>query len=184
MDIAKGVAIRLPLKLYLQGTATDATGKTVPVTISKNGAAFGNPNAGATNATEIASGWYYFDADTTDTGTAGPLIVRGTCAGCDNTEAAYNVKQDSNVKKNIALSNFEFVMTDSSTHAPTAGLTVTATRSIDGGAFAACTNAAAGVASGVYKIDLSAADLNGNVITLRFTAAGADDRLITIITQP
>lgn len=56
---------------------TPATGKTIAVTISKNGGAFGNPNAGATNATAIASGWYYVDLDTTDTGTLGPLIVRG-----------------------------------------------------------------------------------------------------------
>ena len=60
----------------------------------------------------------------------------------------------------------------------------TATRSIDGAAFAACANAVAEVASGVYKIDLAAADLNGNAVTLRFTATGADDRLITVITQP
>lgn len=89
-----------------------------------------------------------------------------------------------NLKKNAAFSAFEFVMTDSTNHNPATGLTVTATRSIDGAAFAACANAVAEVASGVYKIDLAAADLNGNAITLRFTATGADDRLITVITQP
>lgn len=87
------------------------------------------------------------------------------------------------IKKNTALSNFMFVMTDSTTHAPSAGLTVTATRSIDGGAFAACANAVSGISSGVYKIDLAAADVDGTVITLRFTAAAADDRLLTIVTQ-
>lgn len=90
----------------------------------------------------------------------------------------------SNIKKNQALAKFEFVMTDSTTHNPQTGLSVTATRSIDGAAFGACTNAVVELASGVYYIDLAAADLNGNVITLRFTAAAADDRLITIITQP
>lgn len=89
-----------------------------------------------------------------------------------------------NLKKNTAFSAFEFVMTDSTNHNPATGLTVTATRSIDGAAFGACANAVAEVASGVYKIDLAAADLNGNAITLRFTATGADDRLITVITQP
>lgn len=90
----------------------------------------------------------------------------------------------SNVKKNAALSGFPFVMTDSTNHAPAAGLTVTATRSLDGGAFSACANAPAGVANGSYKIDLAAADTNGNTITLRFTATGADDLFVTIVTQP
>src|SRR5262252_2393612 len=56
---------------------TPATGKTIAITISKNGTAFGNPNAGAVNATEISSGFYKFTLDTTDTGTAGPLAWRG-----------------------------------------------------------------------------------------------------------
>lgn len=89
-----------------------------------------------------------------------------------------------NLKKNAAFSAFEFVMTDSTNHNPATGLTVTAARSIDGAAFGACANAVAEVGSGVYKIDLAAADLNGNAITLRFTATGADDRLVTVITQP
>lgn len=87
------------------------------------------------------------------------------------------------IRKNVALAAFEFVMSDSVTHIPTAGLTVTATRSIDGGAFAACANAVSGVSSGIYKIDLAASDLNGNVITFRFTAAAADDRIIAVVTQ-
>jgi len=57
---------------------TPATGKTIAITISKNGAtSFSNPNAGATNATEMASGFYKFTLDTTDTGTLGPLAWRG-----------------------------------------------------------------------------------------------------------
>lgn len=90
----------------------------------------------------------------------------------------------SNIKKNTALSSFMFLMTDSTTHAPKTGATITATRSIDGAAFGACANSAAEVANGTYKIDLAAADLNGNNIMLRFTATGADDRNITLITQP
>lgn len=68
---------------------TPATGKTVAVTISKNGAAFGNPSGGATNATEIGSGWYYFTPSGTDTGTNGPLIVLGTSATIDNSTRDY-----------------------------------------------------------------------------------------------
>jgi hypothetical protein len=90
----------------------------------------------------------------------------------------------SNVKKNQALPAFEFVMTDSTTHAPASGLTVTATRSLDGGAFAACANSPASVANGTYKLDLAATDLNANVVTLRLAATGADDLNITLVTQP
>lgn len=63
---------------YLAGTNNPASGKTIAVTISKNGAAYGNPSAGATNATEIGNGSYYVDLSTTDTGTQGPLLVYGT----------------------------------------------------------------------------------------------------------
>lgn len=88
------------------------------------------------------------------------------------------------IKKNTALNNFEFLMIDSTDHVtPKTGLTITAQRSIDGGAFAACTNSASAVGNGVYKINLSAADLNGDVITLKFTATGADQTTITILTQ-
>lgn len=90
----------------------------------------------------------------------------------------------SNIKKNQALNAFEFPMTDSTTHAPKTGVTVTATRSLDGAAFSACANAVTEIANGVYSINLATTDLNANVITLRFTGSGSDDRLITIITQP
>lgn len=87
------------------------------------------------------------------------------------------------IQKNTALTDFEFVMTDSTDHDPATGLTVTATRSIDGAAFASCANSVSEVSNGVYKIDLAAADLNGDVVTLRFTATNCDDTLVTIKTN-
>ena len=91
----------------------------------------------------------------------------------------------SNVKKNQALASFEFLMTDSTNHAPATGLTVTCTRSIDGAAFGAGTLAnVAEVANGIYKVDFGAGDLNGNVIVLKATATGADATFERIITQP
>jgi hypothetical protein len=72
-------------KAYLSSDhVTEATGKTIAITISKNGGAFGNPNAGATNATEISSGWYKVTLDTTDTNTLGPIAVRGAVATIDD----------------------------------------------------------------------------------------------------
>lgn len=194
---------------------TIATGKTIAITISKNAAAFGNPSGGATNATEIASGWYYVDLSTTDTGTAGPLIVRGTEAtpiddiailffvvdahnagfdgvpsvtaaasgGLPTVDANNSVKTQSKLKKNTAFNNFEFVMRDTS-GVPTTGLTVTSTRSIDGGSFAACANSASEISNGVYKINLATTDVNGDCIVLKFTATGAAPTLVEIFTNP
>jgi hypothetical protein len=90
------------------------------------------------------------------------------------------------ITRAAALSNFEFLMVDSSDHStPKTSLTVSATASIDGAAFASLPsgNTATEVGSGIYKIDLSANDTDGVVITLKFTAAGADARYITLITQ-
>lgn len=217
--IPQSVIKRVALAAYSSTDhVTAATGKTIAVTISKNGAAFGNPSGGATNATEIASGWYYVDLSTTDTGTTGPLIVLGTAATVDPVQIAFAVVDSHNagfdgvpsvtagangglplgdasgrvtlapsqlfVKKNTQLSSFEFVMYSSTDHVtPTTGLTVTATRSIDGGAFAACANAVSEVGSGVYKITLAAADLNGTTIMVLFEAAGADSTFVEFITQ-
>lgn len=85
--LAQSTAYTVMLKLFLSSDhVTAATGKTVAITLSKAGGAFGNPNAGASNATEVSNGWYKFALDTTDTGTIGDLIVRGTAASCDDTE--------------------------------------------------------------------------------------------------
>jgi hypothetical protein len=91
---------------------------------------------------------------------------------------------DIQVKKNQALSNFAFLMVSSTDHVtPKTGLTITAQRSIDGAAFASCANAATELSNGIYLINLAAADLNGNVITLLFSGSGADSRYVGIVTQ-
>jgi hypothetical protein len=100
--IPQSVAIRVPLKAYLSSDhLSDATSKTIAVVISKNGAGFGNPAAGVTNATEVGgagngNGWYYVDLGTGDTDTLGPLIIRGTVATIDNTEIVYQVVKATN----------------------------------------------------------------------------------------
>jgi hypothetical protein len=91
------------------------------------------------------------------------------------------------VKRNQPLSAFTFVMLDSTDHVtPKAGLTVTARRKLDTGAWALCTNAVTFDATApvpTYMIDLAAADVNGAVVTLSFTASGADPLQITLLTQ-
>jgi len=87
-------ALVVVFRAYLASDhVTPATGKTIAITISKNGGAFGNPNAGATNATEMSSGFYKVTLDTTDTGTAGPLAVRGAVATVDDVGAIFYVGQ-------------------------------------------------------------------------------------------
>lgn len=86
-------------------------------------------------------------------------------------------------KKNTALANFGFVMTDSTNHELATGQTVTCTRSVDGGAFGAGTLAnVTEIGNGLYNVDFGAGDLNGDVVVLRATATGCDDTIVTIVT--
>ncbi len=87
------------------------------------------------------------------------------------------------LRKNVAFTAFPFVMFNAAGN-PTAGLVVTATRSLDGAAFAACANAVTEVANGVYKINIAATDINANSVVFRFTAPGAKDTDIVVISQP
>lgn len=84
-SIPQSTAFTAVFKAYQSSDhVTEATGKTIAITISKAGGAFGNPNAGATNATEISGGWYKVALDATDTGTVGLLALRGTASGIDD----------------------------------------------------------------------------------------------------
>jgi len=86
-------------------------------------------------------------------------------------------------KRNTALTGFTFPMNHVATHDPASGLSVTMTRSLDGGALAACTNAVSEVGGGIYKIDFSASDLNAKTITFKASAVGADDTIFTVVTE-
>lgn len=89
------------------------------------------------------------------------------------------------IRKNVALNDFEFLMTDSTTNQPKTGLTVTVTRSIDNGAFAAGTlSAVTEISNGIYSVNFGSGDLNGGVVTLQATAAGANSLFVTIPTNP
>jgi hypothetical protein len=90
--LAQSTAYTVIIKAFLDTDhVSAATGKTIAITLSKAGAAFGNPSAGATNATEVAGGWYKVDLSTTDTNTLGDLVVRGTNADIDDTEQVCQV---------------------------------------------------------------------------------------------
>lgn len=117
--------------------------------------------------------------------TALPNAVPGGVGGLPTADATGSIKIQTIAKKNQALSNYQFLMTDSTTHNPVTGKTVTVTRLIDNGAFAAGTiGAVTEISNGLYRVDVAAADLNGNVVTLRATGAGCDDLFVTFMLEP
>lgn len=138
-----------------------------------------------------------YTGNTPQTGDSFPLVstevaeiyaaVITNAAGVDIAADIIALQADlpQRITKNVAFAAFAFYMVSSTDHVTAkTGATVTAERSIDGAAFAACVNAVAEIANGWYKIDLAASDVNGNSIALKFTATGADQQGCTIITAP
>ena len=85
--IPQSVAKRIVFKAFLAADHVTAAGAalTIPVQISKNGGAFANLDTPA-NAISVGNGWYYIQLAIADTGTLGPLIVRGTEGTIDPVE--------------------------------------------------------------------------------------------------
>ncbi len=117
----------------------------------------------------------------------GPLLK-----GTDSIEAAdlattaiNKIARAIGIQKNTAKNNIEILMIDSTSDIDgQTGLTPTMTVSIDGGAFVAknAGTTITEVAFGIYQIDANAADLNGDIITWRFTGTGANDTFLTFST--
>ncbi len=189
-------------RAFFMASSTDLSGITgqngsLVVKISKAGAAFGTA-AGAT--AEIGLGWYSVLLSAADTGTIGDLAYNCACTGASPTNFVDQVQAQvfsdlllnasgqaliaSNVKQNAVLNGFTFVMTNVTTHTPATGLTVVAQRSLAGAGFAPCVNGVTELSNGVYNINLAASDTNAVTVMLRFTASGADDLNIMLITQP
>jgi hypothetical protein len=100
-------------------------------------------------------------------------------------DAVDEIKDDLLVfKKNTAVAIFPFLMKDSTTSEPKTGLTVTVQRSIDGAAFGNIGGSVTEVSDGWYYCDLFAADTNGDVFALKFSAAGAKTLNISVRTKP
>lgn len=94
------------------------------------------------------------------------------------------VKIQTGLKKNQALLNFPFQMTDSTNHNPATGLTVSVSVALDGAASFTSVGTATEMANGWYQIDLTAGNMNGDTVSFKAIATGADDLGITIITEP
>jgi len=104
----------------------------------------------------------------------------------DTVADAVKAKTDnlpSTIKKNTAFDDFPFMMYLSDSGLPATDKTITAERLIDDGDFAACANSATEKSAGLYTIDLSASDLNGNAITFKFSATGCKTTTFTIFTK-
>lgn len=122
-------------------------------------------------------------ANTLDVDASGDVTTGTIAANAITAAAITDGAITVGVVKNAATAHFPFVMRSSSDHVtPATALAVTAEVSIDGAAFVACTNAVVEVGSGVYEIGLAAADTNGNTLTLKFSAAGADTTFVTVRT--
>lgn len=151
-------------------------------------------------AADIATVDANVDAVLADTGTDGVVLANDAITaakiatdaiGSDEfaASAAQKIRDEILPTQNAAFSNIEFLFVAASDHVtPVTGATGTAvTRSIDGGAFGSGTGTLAEVGNGIYQYDASAADMNGGIITFRFTASGGtpgapDDRFLTIVT--
>lgn len=75
--------------------------------------------------------------------------------------------------KNTAGQNLGFAMVAVADGSSLTGASVTARRSIDGAAQAACTGTVSEKGNGQYNLALSQADTNGDVVSYLFTATGA-----------
>lgn len=124
----------------------------------------------------------YAKANSTIGTTTTNTDMRGTDSA--STHAAATVARLVIPQQNVAFSDITFEMYDSTTHNPASGLTVTGTRSLDGGAYGAVTGTIAEIASGTYQLDASQADMNGAMIVFRFASATADETFVHVKTTP
>lgn len=181
---------------------TAETGLTIANTdikLHKAGATtLANKNSGG--GTHISNGNYYAVLDATDTDTLGSLVIVVQVSGAlavrhEAVVLPANVYDSligntdylsikSGLKKGVALTKFQFEMTDSTNDNPATGLTVSGFVSKDGGSYSSLTDSVTEVANGMYEVDVSSTEMNANNVSLRFTATGANDLNITFRTDP
>ena len=99
-------------------------------------------------------------------------VLAHDAAGGEWDDVAATIKTDD-------YANFEFVMYDSNGD-PKAGETVTAQKSVNGGAYGAATNAVAAVSGGTYKIDLTPDIPSTGMVSFEFTSANAKTQTVSL----
>ncbi len=113
------------------------------------------------------------------------LATDAVSAAALATDAVNEIARAIGIQKNTAKNDIEILMIDSTDDiSGKTGLTPVMTVSIDGGTFVAKNGSTTitEVAFGIYQIDAAAADLNGDIITWRFTETGANDTFLTFAT--
>ena len=114
------------------------------------------------------------------TGNVGGNVV-GTVAGV--TPLSATSANATRFQKNTGSQKVFFTLVDSTDHVTRkTGITVTATRSLDGAAFGACTGTVTEVASGVYYLTPSAGDINADDVVYKFTGTACDPVEIAVST--
>jgi hypothetical protein len=202
MILKSATAYSRKFNMFLSGGSTNATLKTVTVVLSKGPGAASVTASGTVTEVDATGlpGLYQVAFTSGDTAVAGDLAVRCVSSGCTDTwfidqvqtkiftdltlDASGNTSITSTLKKNTICNGFTFTMTSSLNNAPQTGLTVAAQVSLAGVAFVPCTNLVSEIGNGVYTINLAAADVNANIVMLRFSATGANDQDILLFTQP
>jgi hypothetical protein len=202
----KNVAAKIALFAFDVSTGLPKTGDAANLTayVSKDHGAV--TALADTTATELdavnAKGWYLFDVAQAESNadcclfsgksvTANVVVVArpvytlpaNFTSMVINSSGAVSII--TNQKKNTPLANYRFTMFDATTNNPVSGKTVTATRAIDGGTHAAGTlSAVTEIANGEYRLDLAAADRNGDVISLMLQASGCHTQTIYMVMEP
>lgn len=117
--------------------------------------------------------------------TALPSAAPAASGGLPTCDSTNSVKIQTVAKRNTAIAGFPFLMTTSAGAAAT-GLTVTGQVSQNGSSFTTLTNSASitEIANGWYYVNLAAADTNAASCALRFSATGARDTDMTLLTLP
>ena len=118
---------------------------------------------------------------------AGPLLKATDSIAAANiaTDAINKIARAIGIQKNTAKNNIPFLMIDSTSDIDgKTGLSPVMTVRIDNAAFTAknAGTTITEIANGLYEVDANAADLNGDIITWRFTGTGANDTFITFVT--
>lgn len=197
---------KIKLFAFIPSTGLARTGDAANLTayVSKdNGAVTALTDTSATEMSATnAPGWYLFDLTQAETD-ANDLLFSGKSSTADTAvvgshvftdpanytsmliSAAGRVTVSARLQKNQAIADFQITMTDSTTHNPSTGKTVTVTRLLADGSFAAIASpTVTEIANGVYVFDLAAADLNADTVTLLATASGCDPLIIHLLLEP
>jgi hypothetical protein len=204
MELRYATSQIVPFRMIIRGS-TDFAGASdwTPVAGDVKIAIDGGTQANTTNLpTAVGKAWYL--TLTTGETTGGILMIdiidQGTKAvedqGLDfftfGNASAYIARDlyssnPAGIKKNTALTNYKFRMSDIATGEPKAGLTVAVQQCIDSASsFTTCTNSpATEVANGVYRISFTAAEMNGDDIAIRYNGGGTAKELTEkFITEP